>query len=139
MKKIVFLVSLLLLASTASADTKTEITAALEYFSEVWNEGDVEAIRGYYHPDFVLITRNGPIPLKVRLEDLQAVMQEGQDRGELETSRVTVEELGEKFAMAYGYSSLKFKDGSALNTWFTTVYEKTPFGWKALLTQDKKD
>jgi ketosteroid isomerase-like protein len=138
MKKIVILVSLLLLAGAVNADTKTEITTALDYYSEVWNEGDLEAIRGYYHPEFVLITRNGPIPLKERLEDLQAVMQEGQDRGELETSQVIVEELGEKYAMAYGYSSLKFKDGSALNTWFTTVYEKTPFGWKAMLTQDKK-
>jgi len=138
MKKIIILVSLVLLAGAVNADTKTEITTALDYYSEVWNEGDLEAIRGYYHPSFVLITRNGPIPLQERLEDLRTVMQEGQDRGELETSQVIVKELGEKYAMAYGYSSLTFKDGSALNTWFTTVYEKTPFGWKALLTQDKK-
>ena len=27
-----------------------------------------------------------------------------------------------------------FKDGSSIESWFSTVYENTPFGWKALLT-----
>ncbi len=139
MKKILLLVALLLLACAASADPKTEITAALDYYSEVWNEGDLEAIRGYYAPDFVLISRDGPISLQERFKDLKALMQEGQDRGVLEISQVTVKELGDKYAMAYGYTSLTFKDGSALSTWFTTVYEETPFGWKAMLTQDKKN
>ena len=134
--KTVLLTLLLLLAGPLNADTKTEITTALDYFAEVWNEGDLEAIRGYYHPDFVLITDNGAIPLQQRLDDINSVTREGQDRGVLETSQITVRQLGEKYAMAYGYSTLKFKDGSAFNTWFSTVYEKTPFGWKAILTQD---
>jgi len=134
--KTVLLTLLLLLAGPLNADTKTEITTALDYFAEVWNEGDLEAIRGYYHPDFVLITDNGAIPLQQRLDDIKSVTREGQDRGVLETSQVTVKQLGEKHAMAYGYSTLKFKDGSAFNTWFSTVYEKTPFGWKAILTRN---
>jgi len=138
MIKICVLTLLLLQAVPLRADTETEITTALDYYAEVWNEGDVEAIRGYYAPDFVLISRDGPISLQDRFEDIKTVMQDGQDRGELETSQVTVRELGEKHAVAYAYSRLKFKDGSELNTWFTTVYEKTPFCWKAILTQDKK-
>ena len=38
--------------------------------------------------------------------------------------------------MAYGRVALKFRDGSVLESWFTTVYVKTPFGWKALLTRN---
>lgn len=138
MMKICLVTLLLLSTGPLSADTRTEITTALDYYAEVWNEGDVEAIRGYYAPDFVLISRDGPVALKERFEDIKSVMQDGKDRGELETSRITVKELGDKHAMAYAFSRLKFKDGSELNTWFTTVYEKTPFGWKAILTQDKK-
>jgi len=135
MTKIVFLV-LLLVASPLYADTKTEILSALDYFGEVWSEGDLEAIRGYYHPDFVLITHNGVIPLKQRLEDFESVTLEGKDWGVLTYSAVVVEELEEKHALAYGHASLKFKDGSSLETFFTTVYVKTPFGWKALVTSD---
>jgi hypothetical protein len=134
MTKTIFLV-LLLAAAPLSADTKNEITTALDYFSEIWNEGDLEAIRGYYHPDFVLITQNGVASLQQRLAEIDSVTKEGQDRGVLNYSDVTVKELEEKHAVAYGHSSLKFKDGSGFETWFTTVYVKTPFGWKALLTR----
>jgi hypothetical protein len=134
--KMILLMLLLILAGPLSADTETEITTALDYFSEVWNEGDLEAIRGYYHQEFVLIGENGAVPLKQRLDDLESVTANGQDRGVLEVSQVTVRTLGEKHAMAYAYSALRFKDGSVIDTWFTTVYEKTPFGWKAILTQD---
>jgi len=135
MTKMIFLV-LLLASGPLSADTKMDITTALDYFSEVWNEGDLEAIRGYYHPDFVLITQNGVTTLQQRLADIDSVAQEGQDRGVLRYSDITVKELEGKHAVAYGHSSLKFKDGSGFETWFTTVYVKTPFGWKALLTRN---
>jgi len=37
-------------------------------------------------------------------------------------------------ALAYGQMRLAFKDGSSIESWFSTVYAKTPFGWKAILT-----
>jgi ketosteroid isomerase-like protein len=136
MKKICLITLLLLFVGPLSADTKGDITAAMDYFAEIWNEGDMEAIRGYYHSDFMLMTLTGPINLQQRLDDLAAIAEEGKDRGELELSQLTIRELDEKFAMAYGFRKLSFKDGSALDGWFTTIFEKTPFGWKALLTQD---
>ena len=136
MTKIFLILILLFLAGPLSADTRADITAAMEYFGEIWNEGDMEAIRGYYHTDFVLITDNGAISLKQRLDDLASVGEEGKDRGELEVSQITIKELDKEYAMAYGYRNLSFKDGSALGGWFTTVFKKTPFGWKAILTQD---
>jgi len=125
-----------LAASPAIANPETEITRALDYFAEIWNEGDLETIRGYYHPDFVLITENGALPLGQRIDDLKAIAQAGEDRGDLEYSNVRVVALEEKHAMAYGEIKLKFKDGSAITSWFTTVYVKTPFGWKAILTHN---
>jgi hypothetical protein len=129
-------IAFLLVASPAIADTETEITTALDYFAEVWNEGDLETIRGYYHPDFVLVSDGGSIALGQRIDDLKAIAQAGEDRGELDYSQIRVKVLEKKHALAYGELHLKFKDGSAINTWFTTVYVKTPFGWKAILTHN---
>ena len=131
-----FFVVLLIQAGMVSADTETEITSALNYFVETWNEGDLETIRGYYHPDFVLITDQGSIPLGQRIDDLEAIAQAGEDRGELEHRQLVVRALADDHALAYGEIRLKFKDGSAINSWFSTVYVNTPFGWKAILTHN---
>ena len=133
--RLIFVV-LLIQAGMVSADTETEITSALNYFVETWNEGDLETIRGYYHPDFVLITDQGSIPLGQRIDDLEAIAQAGEDRGELEHRQLVVRALADDHALAYGEIHLKFKDGSAINSWFSTVYVNTPFGWKAILTHN---
>jgi ketosteroid isomerase-like protein len=135
MIRLIFVV-LLMLAGTVNADTETDIRSALDYFVENWNEGNLETIRGYYHPDFVLITDQGAIPLAQRIDDMETIAQAGEDRGELEHGQVVIKALGDKHALAYGELKLKFKDGSALNSWFSTVYVNTPFGWKAILTHN---
>ena len=134
--RIVLAFVFLLMASPVIADTETEITTALDYFAEIWNEGDLNAIKGYYHPDFVLVTDAGSIAQGQRIDDLEAIAQAGEDRGVLEYSHIQVKALEDKHAMAWGELQLKFKDGSAINAWFTTVYVKTPFGWKAILTHN---
>lgn len=132
----VILLALLLSATPALADTETDIRAALDYFAEVWNEGDLETIRGYYHPDFVLIGEDDVIPLKQRIGDLEAIARAGEDRGTLQHSQVSVRALGDGHAMAYGQRKLSFRDGSGFDSWFSTVYVKTPFGWKAILSHN---
>jgi len=126
----------LLVTSPALADTETEISRALDYFAEIWNEGDLDSIRGYYHSEFVLVTDSDVLTLGQRIDDLEAIAQAGEDRGVLEYSNVRVVAMEEKHAMAYGELNLTFKDGSAITSWFTTVYVKTPFGWKAILTHN---
>lgn len=132
----VMVLAALLMVSPLSADTESDIRSALDYFAETWNEGDLEAIRGFYHPEFVLVTEDGVIPLAQRIDDLEDIARAGEDRGELKYVDVSVQSLGEKHATAYGRISLAFKDGSAFNSWFTSVYLKTPFGWKVILTHN---
>jgi ketosteroid isomerase-like protein len=124
----------LLLAGPASADTAGDIRAAIDYYAEMWNEGDFEALRGYYHPDFVLITPQGQVTLSQRFADLDEVSKAGQDPGELSYSDVKVTPLADGHALAWGQVRLAFKDGSSIESWFSSVYAKTPFGWKAILT-----
>ncbi len=118
------------------ADTRNDILTALDYYAEMWNTGDIDAIAGYYHQDFVLVNAEGSIPAGRRLDGLRTIAQAGEDRGELSYSSVTVKPLGKDHALAYGELNLAFKDGSAIKTWFTTVYVQTPFGWKAILTHN---
>lgn len=124
----------LLFPVASAADTPEEIRAALDYYAEMWNEDDIEAITGYYHQDFVLITPQGPVPYAQRIQDLREVLGDDKDQGALSFADVTVRVLGDKHALAYGRISMEFKDGSSLVNWFSTTYVKTPFGWKALQT-----
>ena len=135
MRTLILLV-LLFLAAPLAADTTSEIKTALDYYAQVWNENDIEAIEGYYHPEFVLVTENGAISRQQQLDGIRSIGRNGGDRGELSHSGVTVKELGDGHAMAWGEITLKFEDGSSINSWFTTVYAQTPFGWKALLTRN---
>lgn len=137
MKQLVHTAMLMLCVFTASsqaADTSAEIKSALDYYAEAWNEGDLELIRSYYHPDFVLVTSSGTRTLAQRLGEIESVIKPGEDRGMLSNSEVTIEAIEQNHALAYGHMRLIFKDGTKLDTWFSTVYLKTPFGWKALLT-----
>ena len=134
--RVLFCSVVLLACPPALADTRSDIAAALDYYAEMWNEGDLEALRGYYHPDFRLITDSGVVPLERRLADLQAVGESGGDRGELRHGELEILAVGDKHGMAYGRLSLRFKDGSSINGWFSTLFVNTPFGWKALLTHN---
>ena len=125
-----------LVATPVRADTRDEIGAVLDYYAEIWNEGDLDALRGYYHEDFRLISPNGVTTAEQRLAELATVAEAGTDRGELTQSDVEIVALGDKHALAYGRLNLRFKDGSSINGWFSTTFVNTPFGWKALVTHN---
>lgn len=135
MYKLIALV-FLLLATPLAADTQTEIKTALDYFAQIWNENDLEAIQGYYHPDFVLVSDSGVLTRAQQIDGIRNLVSEGGDRGVLSYDTLTVKKLDDAHAMAYGHLKLTFEDKSVLDSWFTTVFEKTPFGWKALLTRN---
>ena len=134
--RIMMFLAFLLAAMPLAADTTSEIKTALDYYAQVWNENDIEAIEGYYHPDFVQISDEGTLSRKQQIDGIRSLGGTGGDRGTLAVSNVSVKELGDEHAMAWGQTKLEFEDGSALDSWFTTIYVKTPFGWKALLTRN---
>ncbi len=134
--RILTLILTLLISTPLVADTETEIRAALDFFTQVWNEDDIEAMQGYYHADFVQLGDEGRVTREENLENIRTLIDDGGDRGQLVHSNVVVEALGDTHALASGRMALKFDDGSSLEAWFATVYVKTPFGWKAILTRD---
>lgn len=127
---------LILFSGSLMADTENEITTLMDYFAEMWNAGDSDFVSSYFHPEFILVTEDDTISRSEYVASIKSIGQRGGDRGELDYSGVKVRELGDKNAVAWGNSSLQFEDGSALNSRFSTVFEKTPMGWKALLTRN---
>lgn len=118
----------------AASDPQAEITQMLNYFADVWTEGDLESIRSYYHPDFVFVSSIGTSTKQQRLEELGVIMAPGKDHGDLTFSDIQVQAIGTDHALAYGRNRLKFKDGTEMGSMFSSVYVNTPFGWKAILT-----
>ena len=135
MRRLVLLLALAV-SLPLHADTETEIRTALDFFAQVWNEDDIEAMQGYYHSGFVRVTQQGRTDRAQHLKNIRTLIDDGGDRGRLGYSDVIVQELGTEHAIASGHMALTFEDGSAIDTWFSTVYVKTPFGWKAILTHN---
>lgn len=136
MHRSILITVLLLFNVPLLADTRDEIRTALEFFAQVWNENDIEAMQGYYHSEFIQISDDGTVDRAQHMENIRNLIDDGGDRGQLDYEDVTVRELGDDHAMAFGNMALTFRDGSSIDTWFATVYEKTPFGWKALMTRN---
>lgn len=136
MFKNLLLSTLVLFSGSLMADTENEITTLMDYFAEMWNAGDSDFVSSYFHPEFILVTEDGTISRSQYVASIKSIGQKGGDRGELDYSGVKVRELGDGHAVAWGDSRLKFEDGSSLDSRFSTVFEKTPFGWKALLTRN---
>lgn len=132
----VMFILLFLSPLSVSADSKTEISVAFEYLEQVWNEGDLEAIRGHYSSDFVFYSDSEELNLKQRIEDLAVIMEEGKDRGSLEFSNIQIRPLGDEHALAWGRTRLSFKDGTEFRSRFSSIYKKTPFGWKVVFTHN---
>ena len=136
MRTLLLILALLAASLPAQADTDAEIRTALAFFAQVWNEDDIEAMQGYFHADFVLVNQRGRTDREQHLQNIRTLIDDGGDRGRLGHSDIVVQELGGEHAVASGHMVLTFDDGSALDTWFSTVYVKTPFGWKALLSHN---
>ncbi len=134
--KCLLCIALLIVPISLAADTESDIETALNYYAKVWNEYDMEAISSYYHSDFVHVSNSGVIPRQRLIDDIASIGSRGGDRGQLRYSSIEVKALSDDHAVAYGKGTLNFKDGSSIETWFTTVYQKTPFGWKAILTRN---
>ena len=102
---------------------------------------EFEPLMAEWATDFTVFAPDTPgyglsDPLADTEASMEDIAQAGEDRGELEHAQVVVKALEDNHAMAYGEIRLKFKDGSAINSWFSTVYVNTPFGWKAILTHN---
>ena len=132
----IFLAFVLLVSPAIADDAETEIEQTLNFLADEWTAGDLDSIRGHIHRDFVLIAEDGIHSRAERMQELSEIMTPGHDHGELSYSELKVKSLSDEHAMVWGKSKLKFKDNTELNNIFSSVYVKTPFGWRVILTHE---
>ena len=135
--RIAILLAIVFLAFPVIADdAESEIKRTLNFLADEWTAGDLDSIGGHFHRDFVLITKDGIHNRAERLRELGDIMTSGQDHGELSYSDLKVKSLSDEYVMVWGKSQLKFADKTELNNIFSSVYVKTPFGWRVVFTHE---
>ena len=109
-----------------------QILAETEHYAAAWNRGDMSVIDATHHPSYVHVTPDGPVTLQQRRSGVEERLDASQDHGILRFHQMTVRPLGDDYALAYGQATLRFKNGTETSVWFTSVYLRTPDGWKAV-------
>lgn len=132
----ILMVFVLFAGLSVADDASDEIKQLLNFVADEWNAGDLDSIRGQFHRDFVLVSSDNTRTRKERFDELEIIMAPDQDHGELSYSDIHVKSLSDDYVLVYGMSGLKFKDGTDLNSMFSSVYLKTPFGWKVVFTHE---
>jgi ketosteroid isomerase-like protein len=130
----------LLLASTAplmaqgpSADADA-IKAELDSTAAGWNRNDLARYMAAYDTSMRSMTRTGPVGLAATETAITAAFwKDGKANQQLRYERVDVRQLGADFALCTGHFILSGNGLKDLGGWFSTVWMRTPTGWRMIL------
>ena len=113
---------------------ETIITAALEASADAWNNADISGHVAMYADSAAFMTGNGPAIGRERTAALleQAYFQDGAPAQQLSFTHLAIQMLGEDHALATGHFILSGGDSEDNTGWFTTIWERTPNGWKII-------
>lgn len=113
---------------------ESEIRAALQSSADAWNRGDLPGHLAYYVPDVTFMTANGPRPGVAEIEKAFAAKYfvDGKPRQQLRFEQIAVRSLGPDSALATGRFVLSGGGEAEQSGWFTTVWSRTPDGWRTI-------
>lgn len=118
----------------AAASARDEIVAALESTAAGWNRGDLDAYLAVYTDSATEMLPTGPAGGR---EAIERTMREGFWRAgrpaqQLRYESLNVRMLGESNALLTGRYVLSGGDRPERSSWFTTVWTRTPRGWRMI-------
>lgn len=113
---------------------ETEIRAALQSSADAWNRGDLPGHLAYYVPDVTFMTANGPRPGVAAIEKAFAekYFVDGKPKQALRFEQIAVRALGGDSALATGRFILSGGGEAEQSGWFTTIWTRTPEGWRTI-------
>lgn len=119
--------------ATWSAD-ESAIRAALQSSADAWNRGDLKGHLAYYEPDVTFMTGNGPRPGVDAIERAfsEKYFANGAPKQQLRFEQVAVRALGADFALATGRYILEGGGETEQSGWYTTIWQRTPEGWRTI-------
>ena len=124
---------------TASRE-QLDVTKVLIAQQAAWNRGDLDGFLSHYKDD---PTTEAVLAGSVRgLPNIRSAFHANypnrDSMGHIENTEIQVRELGENFALAtgkYHLSRTKKAGGDAEGT-FLSIMEKTPAGWRVIITEN---
>jgi ketosteroid isomerase-like protein len=133
---------LVLLASCATAphqggamdDAPRQIRAALDSTAAGWNRGDLATYLGVYTDSASEMLSDGPAVGRHRIEQTmrEGFWRTGRPLQQLRYQHVVVRMLAGNHALVTGQYVLSGADRPDRTGWFTTVWARTPAGWRMI-------
>jgi beta-aspartyl-peptidase (threonine type) len=120
------------LAEAASASAG--IRAALDSTASGWNRGDLDGYLSAYDDSITSASRNGFVTGKAAAAEVmrQGFWSTGRPLQQLRYEHLDVRMLGHDHALVTGQYVLSGADRPDRTGWFTTVWRRTPNGWRMI-------
>ena len=135
--KAIFLLGLALTAAlplAAQVSDGDAIKAELDSTAAGWNRNDLGRYMAAYDTSMRSMTRNGPVGLAATEAAIKgAFWKDGKANQQLRYENVEVRKLGPDFALCTGHFILSGNGLKDIGGWFSTVWMRTPSGWRMIL------
>ncbi len=121
-------------AQMAGAPADSAIRVLLEQSAEAWNRGDLDGHLADNADSITFMTKNGPAVGRDKTAELlrRSFFRDGRPIQSLRFEQVTVRPLGSGHALVVGRFILYGNDQPERSGWFTTVWQRTPKGWRSI-------
>jgi uncharacterized protein (TIGR02246 family) len=121
-------------AGAGSAADEAVIRAALDSTAAGWNRGDLPTYLAVYTDSATEMLGTGPAGGRERIEQTmrEGFWRTGRPLQALHYEHVTVRMLGADHALVTGQYVLRGADRPDRTGWFTTVWARTPAGWRMI-------
>ena len=120
-------------AQTPAADAAA-IATELDSTAAGWNRNDLARYMAAYDTSMSSMTRNGPVGLAATETAVRAAFwKDGKASQQLRYEHVEVRMLGAYYALCTGHFILTGGGLKDLGGWFSTIWMRTPRGWRMIL------
>jgi beta-aspartyl-peptidase (threonine type) len=121
-------------AQSAAASADSAIRALLQQSVEAWNRGDLDGHLADNADSITFMTRNGPAVGRGKTAEIlrSSFFRDGRPIQSLRFEQVSVRPLGTDHALVVGRFILYGNDQPERSGWFTTVWQRTPDGWRSI-------
>ncbi|HKV71307.1 MAG TPA: nuclear transport factor 2 family protein [Gemmatimonadales bacterium] len=122
------------LAAQGPSPDADAIKAELDSTAAGWNRNDIGRYMAAYDTSMRSMTRNGPVGLAATETAIKnAFWKDGKANQQLRYEEVDVRKLGADFAVCTGHFILSGGGLKDIGGWFSTVWMRTPTGWRMIL------
>ena len=120
--------------TASAADDEAALRHLLRESADAFNAGDLQGHLADYDESVTFMTRNGPRPGVAPIEKAfrERYFKDGKPKQQLRFEQENVRLLSDDVALVTGRYMLSGGGEPDLSGWFTTIWKRTPKGWKVV-------